>query len=129
MARPRRCRVCQRRFTAKARAGDRQRVCGDEACQRERHRLACQAWRRRDRDERVAEAARSSVKASEVELDWAGVNRALGPVAAGVARACVEIAVEQARDAVRSIAGVEPGRTTRIRNETQSQPKHRKKAR
>jgi hypothetical protein len=106
MARPRRCRVCQRRFTAKARAGDRQRLCGDEACQRERHRLACKAWHQRGRDERVAEAARSSVKASEVELDWAGVSQALGPVAAEVARACLEVAASQTRDAVLSITVV-----------------------
>jgi hypothetical protein len=48
MHRKRPCRICRRWFVPHPRAGERQRVCGAPDCQRERHRRACQAWRRRE---------------------------------------------------------------------------------
>jgi len=44
MTRKRPCRICRRWFQPHPRAGDRQRVCGETQCQRERHRRACKAW-------------------------------------------------------------------------------------
>jgi len=50
MTRRRPCRICRRWFTPHARSGDRQRVCGAAACQRERHRRSCAAWHRAHHD-------------------------------------------------------------------------------
>ncbi len=49
MKRRRRCIVCGELFEPDPRVGSRQRACGAVACQRERHRRACQAWRERER--------------------------------------------------------------------------------
>lgn len=60
MLRKRPCRVCGRWFRPTPRAGDRQKVCRTESCQRERHRRSCAAWRAKnpdyDRSERLRRA-------------------------------------------------------------------------
>ncbi|TPV96475.1 MAG: hypothetical protein B7733_04565 [Myxococcales bacterium FL481] len=57
MVRKRPCRICKRWFQPNPRVGDRQKVCSNATCQRERHRRACAEWRRRnpdyDREERL----------------------------------------------------------------------------
>ena len=57
MPKPRPCEVCDEVFEPHPRAGDRQRVCSKEECQRERHRRNCENWRQRnadyDRDRRL----------------------------------------------------------------------------
>ena len=50
MAKKRPCRVCRRWFFPHPRAGDRQRVCSDPACQTERHRRASKNWLRQNPD-------------------------------------------------------------------------------
>ncbi|MDF1524234.1 MAG: hypothetical protein P1P87_15640, partial [Trueperaceae bacterium] len=41
------CLVCSQVFTPHPRAGDRQKTCSSEACQRERHRRNCVDWHKR----------------------------------------------------------------------------------
>ena len=48
MVKKRPCRICRRWFQPHPRAGDRQRVCGEAGCQRERHRRACAGWRAKE---------------------------------------------------------------------------------
>lgn len=48
MKRRRRCKICQQLFMPDPRVGARQGACGAVDCQRERHRLACAAWRERE---------------------------------------------------------------------------------
>lgn len=59
MRKKRPCDVCRRWFLPHARAGSRQTVCSDPACQRERHRRSCACWRQQnpdyDRDRRLRE--------------------------------------------------------------------------
>lgn len=50
MQKKRPCAVCRSWFLPDVRVGVRQRTCGAGECQRERHRRACGAWRRRDPD-------------------------------------------------------------------------------
>lgn len=45
MAERRPCRICRRWFDVDPHAGRRHRVCGSEACQRERNRRSCRRWR------------------------------------------------------------------------------------
>lgn len=88
MRRKRPCRICRRWFLPDARVGDRQRVCGDEECQRERHRRACEQWRARnpdyDREDRLRRRLR-------VEA---------GPEDARAGDALAKVDLEAARDVV-----------------------------
>ena len=47
MARKKPCRICGKWFELSTCAGERQKVCSDPACQRERHRRSCEAGRLR----------------------------------------------------------------------------------
>ncbi len=49
MARRHLCRICRKWFRPDPRVGARQHVCGKPKCQKERHKQACQQWRRRNR--------------------------------------------------------------------------------
>ena len=59
MVRKRPCGICGRWFLPNKRAGNRQRVCSREECQRERHRRACGRWHKNnpgyDRERRLRE--------------------------------------------------------------------------
>lgn len=44
------CRICKRWFQPNRRVGNRQKVCSDPKCQRERQRRNCEDWRRRNPD-------------------------------------------------------------------------------
>lgn len=48
--RKRPCRICGKWFRPDRRKGDEQKVCGDKACQRERHRRNCVDWHKRNRN-------------------------------------------------------------------------------
>jgi hypothetical protein len=48
------CRICRRWFDVEPRAGERHRVCGAEACQRERNRRSCRRWREEHEEEVAA---------------------------------------------------------------------------
>lgn len=57
MNKKRPCRICKKWFYPNRRVGDRQKVCSDPKCQRERQRRNCKNWRHRnpnyDREDRV----------------------------------------------------------------------------
>lgn len=78
MTRRRRCRICKRLFTPDPRVGDRQRACGDKACQRERHRLACQAWHEHERPAAQEEDLRVRLGGCDDELRLAVVRDECG---------------------------------------------------
>ena len=116
MARPRPCLVCSQVFTPHPRAGDRQKTCSSEACQRERHRKNCEDWHRRhrgyDRGRRAAAqlraarvAAREGRKAARSpnpvsEIPWEVVRDSVGLEAQRVLREIGQFLVEWVRDAV-----------------------------
>jgi alkylation response protein AidB-like acyl-CoA dehydrogenase len=66
MTRKRPCQICRKWFQPHSRAGPRQRACGAEPCQQERHRRACEQWRERhpdyDREERFPQEALDGLK-------------------------------------------------------------------
>src|SRR5690554_2777570 len=63
MPRTRPCRICRRWFQPHPRAGDRQRVCSNRACQGERHRRSCADWRRKNAADEKAERLRRRLRA------------------------------------------------------------------
>jgi len=62
MARKRPCRICRKWFYPSPQAGDRQKVCPNPTCQRERHRKARKKWHQDnpdyDRERRLSERLR-----------------------------------------------------------------------
>jgi hypothetical protein len=93
MMRKRPCRECGKWFRPDPRPGDRQHTCSSRKCQRERHRRACEEWRKKnpeyDREERVRKKV-----VKEVVPPGAGVDPMLG------------IAWDAARDEIGLEAGV-----------------------
>jgi hypothetical protein len=108
MVRPRPCRVCRRWFRPHPRAGDRQRVCGDEACQRERNRRACARWRAANAEDERAERVRLKVtvgapgEAPTARLEWPAVRHAVGVEVAVVIQELARHSEDWARHAVRA---------------------------
>jgi hypothetical protein len=112
MIRRRPCRICRRWFQPHPRAGDRQRVCSGEACQRERHRRACASWHERhpgyDRGERLRQRITEGVEvrkvafgsAPEARLAWDAVRDAVGMEVAVVVEESAKVLGEAVRDAV-----------------------------
>jgi hypothetical protein len=117
MSKPRQCEVCRRDFVSHPRAGDRQRVCDDEKCQRERHRRACASWRERnpdyDRDRRAtaqlemfpAPAGPALQQAPLAQIPWEAVRKLLGAVPAQVLETALGQLYRWARDAVTEETG------------------------
>jgi len=114
MGRKRPCRICRKWFAPHPRAGDRQHVCGDARCQRERHREACRGWRRRhpdyDREDRLR---RRLVRDGETKaptlttdplrrIDWQAARDAVGLQVAVAIEETGKVLHAWARDAVRS---------------------------
>lgn len=62
MSRKRPCRICRKWFFPHPRAGDRQRVCSERACQRERVRRSVAAWRKRNAEEDEADRLRRRLR-------------------------------------------------------------------
>lgn len=79
MKRRRRCIVCRELYEPDARVGSRQRACGSAACQRERHRRACQAWREGERPALEEERLRRRLGVSEGEVRLSVVRDECGP--------------------------------------------------
>lgn len=115
MARKRPCRVCRKWFMPHARAGGRQRVCSGDACQRERHRRACDAWRERhpdyDVDRRLRDRVRVAVTAGAAltrdplaEVAWDVARDAVGAKVAVIVEETGKVLVGWARDAVHAQA-------------------------
>ncbi len=115
MARKRPCRVCRKWFAPHPRAGSRQRTCGREECQRERHRRACGQWHERhpdyDRENRLRERVRVEVAAGEplardpmAEVAWDAARDAVGMETAVIVEETGKVLALWARDAVRAQA-------------------------
>jgi hypothetical protein len=108
MARKRPCRICRRWFAPHPRVGDRQRTCSSADCQRERHRRACTAWRRRhpdyDREDRLRRRLRIPAKATAGAplrgIDWSAARDAVGLQVAVTIEETGQVLQEWARDAV-----------------------------
>ena len=106
MLRSRPCRICRRWFHPHARAGDRQRVCSDEACQRERNRRSCARYRDANAEDERAERVRLRVtqgsvgEAPSARLAWSAVRHAVGVETAAIIEESVRHAEEWARHAV-----------------------------
>jgi len=114
MARKRPCRICRKWFAPHPRAGDRQRACGAASCQSERHRRACEAWRRREPDyDREDRLRRRLVRQQETNspgggladplcrLDWSAARDAVGLQVAVTIEEAARVVHQWARDAVR----------------------------
>jgi hypothetical protein len=105
--RSRPCGICRRWFRPHPRAGDRQRVCSSEECQRERHRRACEHWHAANAEEERVERVRQRVTvgaagaAPAERLDWGRVRDAVGVEVAVIIGESVRHVQEWARDAVR----------------------------
>lgn len=117
MAGSRPCRICKQWFRPDARAGDRQRVCGSESCQRERHRRACAAWHRRnpdyDREERLRRRLTREVKPAVsdplavppmMRWDGAAARDVVGLQVAVALEVTAQLLWDGVRDAVRTQA-------------------------
>lgn len=114
MARKRPCRICRRWFTPHPRAGDRQRVCGDRGCQRERNRRSCASWRRRhpdyDREDRLRRRLRREEGPPEGvgacrgdplrRIDWSAARNAVGLQVAVTIEETGKVLEQWARNAV-----------------------------
>ena len=108
--RERPCRVCRKWFQPHPRAGDRQRVCGAETCQRERHRRSCREWHKAhpdyDRSERVRKRFRPEPAIAGVsddplhQLDWSAARDAVGTEVSVMIEESSAVLRDWARDAV-----------------------------
>ena len=80
MVRKRPCRICRTWFQPDPRVGDRQKVCSNADCQRERHRRACADWRRRnpdyDREDRLRRKLRTDADTSAESSSGGGARAA-----------------------------------------------------
>lgn len=123
MARRKPCRICRKWFSPSPFAGERQKVCSDPACQRERHRRSCEAGRRRkptgdmERRFRKKLRAKDEWKPSDVEVQREVV--ASGARDAAIAKSTVvleehgrliEIAARDAAIATLELRGAKPRR-------------------
>ena len=83
-------------------------MCGDEGCQRERHRRSCERWRDANAEDERAERVRLRVtrgavgEAPSARLDWVAVRDAVGVETAAIIEESARHAEEWARDAVRA---------------------------
>ena len=102
MMRRRRCELCRELFTPDPRVGKRQRVCGHAACQRERHRQACKAWRDREREAEQEERLRRRLGAPQGELRLAVVRDECGLKVKVVLEEALRLFSEGSRDEFRT---------------------------
>ena len=124
MVRTRPCRICRRWFRPHPRAGDRQRVCSDVECQRERHRRSCRTWRDRERaparreqlETRIRQepADRSGVGPISGRLRWDGVRDAVGPEALEIVEILIGVVEDGVRDAVAAEVSAIIGEPNRV---------------
>ncbi len=108
------CRICRRWFRPHPRAGDRQKVCSEASCQRERHRLSCAAWHAREREESRCHRLRQKIikpldAPSEAvqgpvrgRVAWDEVRDAVGVEVAVITEVIAELFESVLRDAVES---------------------------
>lgn len=114
VAKKRPCRICRRWFRPHPRAGKRQRVCGAEACQRERHRRACRAWRERERDaERDDRLARTLKAGGPASVEGVIGSKAARDAVPREVLVFVGVVAEVLRAGVRDAVRSEVSRITR----------------
>jgi len=123
MRRKRPCRICRHWFVAHPRAGERQRVCSKPQCQKERHRRACAAWRKREQEgervhrlrQRILEVPAVSAQAGGVRarLRWDAVRDAVGLEMAVIIEEMRREVEDLVRDAVRRQALENTGQSSR----------------
>ncbi len=112
MARKRPCRICGKWFYPSPRARDRQRVCSDPTCQRERHRRSCSGWHEKnpdyDRERRLREKVRRPAQWDTPHTDplreiaWDEARDAAGLQVAVIVEETARVVVQFARDVVRA---------------------------
>jgi hypothetical protein len=117
MLRRRRCRVCGRWFYPHPRAGGRQHVCSDKACQAERHRRNCSTWHQGnpgyDRERRLLQKLQAKAPPEEgvagvlgvdplAKIDWDVARDAVGLEPAVIIEEIGKVLVGYTRDAVHS---------------------------
>lgn len=105
------CKVCRKWFLPELHAGDRQHVCGEEACQRKWHRQACAEWHRRNPDyDRETRLVGRIVKVTSLEerrrdplvsIDWAQLRVEVGLNAAVAMEELGKVVLTGARETVR----------------------------
>ena len=111
MARKRPCRECGKWFQPNARAGKRQRSCDREACQRARHRRACEQWHARHPDYDLERRLRERVRRDQVigaplerdplaEVVWDAARDAVGVEVSVIVEETGKVLAGWARDAV-----------------------------
>jgi len=113
MIKKRPCRICGKWFQPHSRAGNRQKVCSDPRCQRERHRRSCARWHSRnpdyDREQRLRdlvtitpakEPGRKKLFAPMDEIRWDAVRDAVGLETAVIIEETGKVLHRWARDAV-----------------------------
>ena len=121
-----RCRICRRWFLRDARPGGRQHVCGDAACQRERHRRACQVWRGKnrlyDRHDRLVRrlvrvaVARPAAGDPLAAIDWEAARTVVGLDVAVVVEESGKVLTQWTRDAISAQVLESTGRSGLIRS-------------
>ena len=115
MTRKRPCRKCGKWFQPTPRAGQRQRTCCHEKCQRARHQRACADGRARHPDYDVERRLRERVRAREVvgeplqrdpmaEVVWDVARDAVGVEVAVIVEETGKVLAGWARDAVHAKA-------------------------
>jgi hypothetical protein len=107
--RKRPCRVCRRWFRPDPRQKERQYVCGDEDCQRERHRRNCEDWHRRNPDYDRETRLRSKLKKGKERgkyaepsqgINWERARDAIGLELLVVIDEVAKVTLDLARDAL-----------------------------
>ena len=73
------CKICHKWFKPHPKAGDRQHVCSDPACQRERHRKSCEEWRNKNPDYDKENHLQIKIQ-NEREKIESGKNTSIDPV-------------------------------------------------
>ena len=129
MTRRRRCQVCHELFTPDPRVGARQHTCKVVACQLERHRRECKAWREREHEAVVEDRLRRRLGAPDGQVRLDVVREQCGSKTKVVIEECLRLFssasreqfatkhVEQRRDLLRLV-----GRRTRDESDRPTGP-------
>jgi len=130
MRRKRPCRVCGKWFMPNARVGSRQRVCSSAACQRERHRRDCAAWRERNpdyaregrlREQLTPPAPEEEARAGPMgEVDWCAARDLVGLEVVVILQLLLEVLARRPQDSVAAQAAAIITKTAR---HLETQPK------
>lgn len=110
MLKARPCLICSKWFHPDLMVGDRQHVCGNPACQKERHRRACARFHERDPDYdshtrfttklvKADTGGRGRVVPLEA-IDWGYARKVVGLKITTLVEETGKVLLRQARDAV-----------------------------